>query len=89
MLSSGLFRWSFTCQDLAVNARSHAKTTRIKSDIFETPVILVPETSARFVSEKARYNLGQKITYLTIIPDESFLGVIACVFVCVKAKDKL
>ena len=43
MVSSCLFRWSFTCQSLAVNARNCAKTTKFKSDILETPVILMPD----------------------------------------------
>ena len=41
MVSSCLFRWSFTCQNLAVSAKNRAKTTKIKSDVLETPVILI------------------------------------------------
>ena len=35
MVSSCHFRWSFTCQNLAVNAMNRAKTS--KSDVLETP----------------------------------------------------
>ena len=44
MASSCLFRWSFTCQSLAVNARNRAKTTKFKSGFLETPVILMPDS---------------------------------------------
>ena len=30
-------RWPFTCQNLAVHARERAETTKIKSDVLETP----------------------------------------------------
>ena len=43
MLCSYLFRWSFPCQNLAVNARNHPKTRRNKSGVLETPVILMPD----------------------------------------------
>ena len=43
MVISCLFRWSVTCQNFAVNARNCAETTKIKSDILETLVILMPE----------------------------------------------
>ena len=43
MASSCLFRWLFTCQSLAVNARNRAKTTKFKSGFLETPVILMPD----------------------------------------------
>ena len=44
MVGSCLFRWSFTCQNLAaVNARNRAESTRIKSDVLEAPVILIRE----------------------------------------------
>ena len=36
-------RWSFTCQYLAVSARNRAKTTKLKNDVLETPVVLMPE----------------------------------------------
>ena len=45
MVSSCIFRWSFICQILPVNARNLVETTKIKSDVLETPVILVPEES--------------------------------------------
>ena len=47
MVSSCLFRWSFTFQNLATNAWNRAETTKIKSDVLETPVILMPEILSR------------------------------------------
>ena len=41
MVSSCLSRWSFTSQTLAGNARNRAKTTKLKSDVLEPPVILI------------------------------------------------
>ena len=41
--SSCLSRWSFTCQNLAVNARNRAET-KIKHDILEAPVFLMPDS---------------------------------------------
>ena len=35
------FRWSFTCQTMAVNARNRANTTKFKSDVLETLVTLM------------------------------------------------
>ena len=44
MVSSCFLWWSFTCQDLAVNARNRAKITKLKSDVLETPVILMSDS---------------------------------------------
>ena len=41
---------------LAVNARNRAKTTEFKSDILETPVILVPEITATDADTGADFN---------------------------------
>ena len=45
MVSSCLFRWSFTCPTLAVNARNRAKTTNFQKEVtfLGTPVILMPD----------------------------------------------
>ena len=61
VVSSCLVWLSFTCQTLAVNARNRAKTTKFKSDVLETPVILMPgfwgdfllQISQKFLSEMA------------------------------------
>ena len=58
MVSSCLSRWSFICQHLAVNARNRAKTTKIKSDILETPVILMPERVLKRVERWRRQGGG-------------------------------
>ena len=42
MVSSCLSRWPFTPQTLAVYARNRTKTTKFKSDVLESPVILMP-----------------------------------------------
>ena len=56
MVSSCLFWWSFTCQTLAANARNRAKTTKFKSDVLETLVILMPEKNqARKKSTKTNF----------------------------------
>ena len=47
MVSFCLFQWSFTDQNLAVNARNCAETTKTESDVLETPVILMPEKGGR------------------------------------------
>ena len=49
MVSSCLLRWPFTCQTLAVNARNRAKTTKFKSDVLETLVILMLDIKNRCV----------------------------------------
>ena len=41
MLSSFLF--CGRCQVLAVNASHRAKTSKLKSDVLETPIILMPD----------------------------------------------
>ena len=43
MVRSCILRWSFICQNLAVNARNRAKITKIKSDVLETLDILMPD----------------------------------------------
>ena len=48
MVSYFLCRWSFACQNLTVFASNRAKTTRTKSDILETLVILMPDFSGFF-----------------------------------------
>ena len=58
MFSSCPFRWSCACQTLAVNARNRAKTTKIKSDVLETLVILMPDFLKR--SLPVRRGIQQK-----------------------------
>ena len=53
MVSFCLFRWSLTCQTPAVNARNGAKTTKFKSDVLETPVILIHGVTNQCVSKRA------------------------------------
>ena len=44
MFSSCQFRWSFTCQiNFGSQAWNRAKTTKVKRDVLETPVILMPD----------------------------------------------
>ena len=50
MVSSCRFRWSLTCQTLAVDARNRAKTTKFKGEVLEAPVILMPDNWKLFFS---------------------------------------
>ena len=76
MVSSCLFRWAFTCQTLAVNARNRAKTTRFKSDVLEAPVILVPDKMAYSVPKQGP-GLGHlKLRLCVLSPSFSALRVV-------------
>ena len=66
LVSSCLSRWSLTCQTLAVNAKNRTKTTKFKSDILETPVILMPDRSPQILNNSNKVKSRSKVGLLEI-----------------------